>query len=399
MRLVPAAQPADGQDQQVDADGGQEHPGHHLGRRDDQLGCGQRAEGQHGAEQQHARRVRERHDGAQLQGLAAGTALPDQVGGHHGLAVTGSQCVQDSEQQRGQHRGDCEGDGQVGAGQEVGEGPRHAVQTAGRDLARRRQVVAHVAAGASCRDAEARGGHVQRRGQQVRRVGQQQVADAGLGHGGAPQRPAGRCRRDLPPAVALGGRRVGEVDVACDGARTAQQALQSGGGQPCGARAADGPGRHDGQGSWAPVDGQLQVVRHRGARGHGVAVELGLGQRAVPVPVEAPTGLRQLTGRDLGGVDDVQHVEPVRGDLEPVSSVDGEVAERVRRGRERRSERQRRRAQQDDEAAASHLTCASRAAARGPCSGEKPGLSVATRVSAALAVTRSPAASAIAPRW
>ena len=69
-----------------------------------------------------------------LAGLPAGAPLPDQVGGHDGLAVAGSQRVQDTEQDGGEQRQDGERERQVGPAEETGEGLREPVDPSWSDL-------------------------------------------------------------------------------------------------------------------------------------------------------------------------------------------------------------------------------------------------------------------------
>ena len=62
--------------------------------------------------------------------LAERAALPDDVGGHDGLAVSRSQRVEGAQHGGDAHGQECEADGQVVTGDEVGEGPSGAIDAA-----------------------------------------------------------------------------------------------------------------------------------------------------------------------------------------------------------------------------------------------------------------------------
>ncbi len=248
-----------GEDQQVDADSDEQGAGDDLGHRDHQLRSGERTQGQDGAQRQDAGRVGEGDDGPELQGLAAGAPLAHQVGGHDGLAVPGCERVQDAEQHRGEQGHDGEGEGQVGATEEAGEGLGHPVDPAGGDLV-------HVdpssagAGGADRSGANLEAGRRDVRGglQEVLGVGGEEGGRAVLRHGGPVQRAAPRDGCDLPPAVALASRGVVEGDrgprpgfrgVAARDPRRVQAGAPG---------TALRLGTGDAEGSGLPVDGQRQ---------------------------------------------------------------------------------------------------------------------------------------------
>src|SRR5204862_2260442 len=103
--------------------------------------------------------------------------------------------------------------------------------------------------------------------------------------------------------------------------------------------------------------------------------------------------LARLVGRDLGEVEHVADVERVTAHLDAGEAVDGEVAERVRRGRDGCSER---RDEAEQEPEALHRTYL---LARGAKRIEKCGLSASARRSHARDAALRPRQRSIMPRW
>ena len=99
-----AARP-DGESNQVRADPRDQQSAHDSQPWIDPIGCGQGRQRDRGSEDQDTDRVGDRHRRAQGQRLThRPAALTEEIGRHHGLAVTGSERVHRTQEGRGQHQ-------------------------------------------------------------------------------------------------------------------------------------------------------------------------------------------------------------------------------------------------------------------------------------------------------
>ena len=268
-----------------------------------------------GAEREHPRGVGRRHDRAERHGLAGRAAGPDQVGGHHRLAVPGGERVhgapaEGGEQQQEQHAlagrrvPEDLGEPLVGAPHRRAGGGARAVGRAQRPGA--------------LRHAEAGDTQVRRALEQVGRVAAQPVRRIPGRRARAHRRPAARPADDRLPPDPPGERAVAQLDALRVAHRRRERQLDPGGAQPALAlgvgdrRAAGGL-----QGDAAPVDREHEAPGHLGAL---LRQQPRIGDAAL------------LERRDLGLVEHVADVDAVRGHAQPGEVVDGEVAQRMRGG-------------------------------------------------------------------
>ena len=339
------------------------------------------------------------HGGAEPHRLPPRTALTDQVGRDHGLAVARRDRVPDAEDDRQQHSEERDRQGELLAGDEAGVRRGQPVHTVRQDAAARDGRVA--AARATGLDAERGGGDGGRRAEQVGRVGLEQGARA-LPHHVAGDRAAQRGRRHLLPAGTPRRAAVLERHRRRGHVRTDEGAVQAQRRQARGPLDPARTGAGDGERGRPPVQHQRQLRDRTRALRRRPGAQLTLGEGAVAVGVRGVRGLRQLQGRDLGQVDSVLDPYLGRADDHAVGRVDGEVAERVRGGRRRQGEEQAPGKPRDGQRAGAgppHDRSASSARARGACSGLKAGLSSSARSRAVRAAARSPAAASTTPRW
>ena len=350
-------------------------------------------EERHQAERDHPDGVGDGHEQAQQQGVAGGAARPHQVRRHHRLAVAGRQGVQGAPA-RGQQQGD--GD----------HAEREVVVDEAREPAGRR--LGHAALGVGGQRADgARAlagapgegglGHVEGALQQAARVRAQLVRDVLVGRGRVGDAGAARGAHDqLVPAEAVAVGRHADLHRAAPAV-------------------AGGPGR--------AVPGRVPEhleaalagpeARRLGDRSHGDAppadrqADLGgapAGARG-GVGREAAVGLDERAlaeARDLGHVDDLAQVELAAAGLDAQVAVDGEVAERVGRGRPGAGDEhggERRQGGEDEEAAPHDPSLRSSRRATGAQRTEKAGLRLSDADRRRRAAGASPAHAAAIPAW
>ena len=191
-----------------DADPDEEQPAGETEPRVDPFGRERARKRQRDPDQDHARRVRQRHGPGDDRGLPERATSAHHVRGHHGLAVAGSKRVHRAEDDRDPDRHDRERDRRAVRGDQGGERARQCVDAAGlpsrfgRAVGRRRR--------ASGDDGKVGASNVQRGTEQILRVSGEPRADAVRWNARVRERRAVPDRSDLVPADVVRERRVGE---------------------------------------------------------------------------------------------------------------------------------------------------------------------------------------------
>ena len=351
MVVLPAVPPAGAQHRRADAD--HEQARDEVQPRVEPVGDDELRESErHQAEAEDADRVRDRHDQPEQRGVARGAALADEVGGDDRLAVAGRKRMRGAPEERGGERGEDHEQAQMRLADERGEaGVRDPVRRLQAGSVRERG--SDVGAGARG-ELSGRRCHIERALEHVLRVSPELVAAA----------RRARPDHDLLPADPVGVVRVAVMEPCRPGEpRPGQYHLDPRRPEPARARWV---------GERLPErDESCRPPRHR---------QVGVG--GDPPRVGPGVDVACLEGRDLGHVQDVEHVNAVARDLDAAEPIDREVAEWVRGCRRRREQRGRHCEQKDEALHRSSLV------ATGAHSTEKRGFSASARPSQLLAAAR-----------